>query len=176
MLEQHLTVDDVERYVETELDAPVRAEMEQHLASCVMCRARVAHNRRVDAALRTLPRAKPPRDLAVRINAAVELRVTEERVRRGRVPLIAAATFFSFLLSLWFGFEMLVAFQENGALDLFSLFTSRPDVFSAYSTDAFFAIVEALPYGEIALTLFALFTVVVLAQQWAEAVQPRASF
>ncbi len=71
---------------------------------------------------------------------------------------------------------MLFAFEESGALDFFSLVTSRPEVFATYSTDAYFALLESLPLLEIVLTLFALLTVLVLAQQWVDAVQPNLSF
>lgn len=176
MMNQHLAADAVALYVEQGLDALTRAETDAHIAACALCRGRVARDRRIEAALREMPRENPPRDLAARITATVELRVSREQMRRERLPLIAVATFFSALLMLWFGFEMLVTFQENGALDFFSLLASRPEVFSTYSTDALFALIESLPISEIVLTLFAVLTVVVLVQQWADSAQPRVSF
>lgn len=175
MSERHLTPIEVSAYVEKELDDRARAAMDEHLAACASCRARVTRDRRMEHTLREMPRAHPPRDLAARIVAAVELRAAQGQARRERLPLIAMATFFSTLLFLWFGVEMLVAFQENGALDFFSLFASHPEVLANYSTDALFALVEALPLSEIALTLFALLTVIVLAQQLGDVLQPRAA-
>lgn len=174
MMDQHLTANAVDLYLEQGVDD--RASLDEHLAACALCRGRIARDQRIEGALRALPRENPPRDLTARITAAIELRVAQEQARQERLPFIAAATFFSVLLALWFGFEMLVAFQENGALDFFALISSHPEVFSAYSSDALFALIESVPISEIVLTLFALLTVVVLAQQWADAVQPRVSF
>jgi predicted anti-sigma-YlaC factor YlaD len=172
MSENHLTANDIEQYVENAVDA--RAEIEQHLATCAQCRRRVARERRVDAALQTMPRAETPRELAVRISAAVELRVAQEQARRTRVPFIAVAMSFSLLLVLWFGMDAVLAFQESSALDFFTLFTDRPDLLSTYSFDAVLALIEALPISEILLTLFALVTAIVLTQQLVDTLRPRA--
>ena len=44
---------------------------------------------------------------------------------------------------------MIIAFQLDDAWDFFSLFTSRPDILSTYSSDALFALLESLPISEI---------------------------
>src|SRR5512135_1396559 len=175
-MQDHFTTMDVDQYVQQEIDAKTLHRLETHLATCPMCRGLVAREQRIESALLEMPRVAAPHDLMVRITAAAELRVAEARARRERLPFIIAATFFSFLLSIWFGLQMLLAFQDNGALDFFSLITSRPEVFSMYSADAYFALIESLPILEIVLTIFALLTVVVLAQQWVDIVQPNTSY
>lgn len=171
MNDKHLTLDDLESFVEDELDPRARAQVEEHVAECAPCRARLARARNLSRALYALPRRDPPLDLAARIGSAVESHVFQERLRRSRMPFIGAATFFSAVFLLWFAFQMVLAFQDNGTLDLISVLTARPDLFSLYSTDAIWAVIEALPLGETALTLFALFTVIVLAQQWVDAIR-----
>jgi hypothetical protein len=167
---------DVDLYAEQGVDVNTLQRMKAHLAACPMCRGLVERDREIESALVELPRAMAPRDLIVRIMSAAELRGAEARARWERLPFIVAATFFSFLLSIWFGLQMLLAFQDNGALDYFSLITSRPEVFSLYSADAYFALIESLPILEIVLTVFALLTVLVLAQQWVDIVQPNTSY
>jgi hypothetical protein len=90
------------------------------------------------------------------------------------MPFITIATFFSLLLLIWFGFQMVIAFIDNGTFEILSVFSGQPELLSAFYTDALWALLEALPLGEIALTLFALFTVIVLAEQWVETVRPHA--
>ncbi len=176
MDEKHLTAEDIEGFIENELSAPARASIDQHLTGCARCRGRVARDQSIDAALRAFPREQPPRDLVSRINALGEWRAAEEHARRARLPLITLATLFSVVLALWFGYQMLVAFQENDALVFFSLFTASPEILAAYSSDALFALLESLPLGEIILTFFATVTVIVLAQQWVDTAQPRVSW
>lgn len=173
---RHLTLFEIEEHNGQELRPEARAAADEHLAVCPLCQKRAVSDARLDGLLKGLPRDNAPRDLAVRITAAVELRVAEEKVRRDRLPLMIAATCFSAVATLWFGFQMLVSFQENGALDFVSLITSRPDVFSAYSSDAFLALLESLPIPEIMLTVFALVTVVVLALQLQETAAPSAGY
>lgn len=168
----HLTSSDVELYVENQMDSHARATLDAHLASCADCRARITRHQQFDAALRLVARPNAPKDLAARITAAVELRLAQEQARRAQMPLIAVAMLFSLLLALWFGFNMVLAFQEDGVLDFLAIFTSQPEL--AYSLDTFLALVESLPFSEIALTLFALVTAIVLAQQLVETIRPRA--
>ncbi len=175
-MDRHLTALDIEAYIDEPPDKEVRAGMDAHLAACAVCRRRMAGNTRLNSLLQAIPRENAPRDLAARITAAVELRVAEDRARRERLPPMIAATCFSALVTLWFAFEMVVGLQENGAFDFVSLVTSRPEILSAYSTDAFWALVESLPLPEIVLTLFALLTVVVLASQLTEMVHPDLTF
>ncbi len=172
MSERHLDADELNLYVEKELEGDARVDAEMHLANCALCRGRVAREERLSDALRATPRQEPPRDLAARIDSAAQIQVVQEQLRRSRMPFIGVATLFSLVLLVWFGFQMVIALQENGTLDFLSLLSDRPDVFSAYSVDAIWALIEAIPLGEIALTLFALFTVIVLAQQWVEMIRP----
>ncbi len=172
MAENHLTSNDIELYIEKQMDDRARAAVQAHLGACPTCRARVAPNQQLDTALRSIARKNPPQDLAARISAAVELSVGQEQARRARMPLIAFAMSFSLLLALWFGFNMVIAFQEDGVLDFLGVFTSHSDL--AYSLDTLLALIEALPISEIALTLFALVTAIVLAQQLVDTGRPRA--
>ncbi len=171
-MEDHLTASDVDWYTEKEHGAAADDRIEKHLQTCSMCRDRVSRESRFERLLSSVSRTDAPRDLSSRINAAVELRLAQERSRRERLPLIGLATCLSALVTLWFGLQMLIGLQEDGALDLFSLVTSHPEVFSAYSTDTLFALLEALPISEMVLTLFALLTVLVLAQQWVDTLRP----
>lgn len=173
MNENHLTASDVDLYAEEELAGPARAEMEKHLAICAACRVRVAPQRQIVSRLRGLPREDAAQDLAARVGTAVEFQGFQDRLRRSRLPFVVAAMFFSFIFLLWFGFQWVVALQVNGTLDFFSLLTSHPDVFSADSVDAAWALIEALPIGETALMLFALFMVILLVQQWMDTIHPR---
>ena len=175
MSDGHLDADDLNLYIDKELEQGARSRLDKHLANCALCRGRVAREERLSRALRATPRAEPPRDLAARISSAVQVHTVQEQLRRSRMPFIGVAMFFSVLLFVWFGFQMIVALADNGTLDFLWLLSNRPDVFSAYSVDAVWALVEAVPLGEIALTLFALFTVIVLAQQWIDTIRPHAS-
>ncbi len=175
MNDRHLTANEIDLYVEKDLDDRAHTDMEEHLAGCALCRGREAREQRLSSALQTVPRQEPPLDLAARIDSAVEVSVFQERLRRARMPFISVATCFSVLLMVWFAFQMVIALEENATLDFVSLVSERPDVFSAYSVDAVWALIEALPLGEIALTLFALFTVIVLAQQWVDTMRPHTS-
>jgi predicted anti-sigma-YlaC factor YlaD len=174
MNNRHLTADILDAYLEQELDAPARVQAAEHLARCALCRRRLAREEELNRALHALPRREPSPELAARIGRAAETRVLQER-RRSRMPFIGAAAFFSILLLVWFGVQLALAFEENATFDLLSVLTTRPDLFSAYSTDAIWAVIEALPLGEIVLTLFALFTAIVLVGQWLETVRPPAS-
>lgn len=175
MEEKHLTTEDLERFIENDLGASDRAAFDQHLARCARCRGYLGRERSIEAALHAFPREQPPRDLVSRINALIEWRAAEAHTRRARLPFVTLATLFSAALALWFGYQMLVAFQENDALVFASLFTASPEILTAYSSDALFALIESLPLGEIVLTLFAMVTAIVLAQQWVDTVQPRVS-
>lgn len=172
MFENHLTATDVEAYIENQTTPAARAAVEQHLAACAICRQHIAADRRLDAALRTISREPAPQDLAARIGANVELYQTQEQARRVRIPFLAGAMLFSILLVIWFAAELVVALQENGTVEFMTLLFDRPDLFSAYTVDAILAFAEALPMGELALTLFAILTVIVLMQQLLSSLTP----
>ncbi len=176
MNDTHLTSDELELFAENEMDARTRVEIEKHVSECAMCRGNLAREQSLSRALRVLPRQEPPHDLSARIGSAAQIHRVQEKLRRARMPFILVATGFSLLLLAWFTFQMVIALEDNGTLYLVSLLTSRPDVISAFAVDAVWAVIEALPLGEIVLTLFALFTVIVLAQQWIETVRPHTSY
>lgn len=169
-MNQHLITNEMEQYLENTLDAPRRAEIEQHLGMCAFCRARLARENRMATTLRALPRAEPARDLAVRIEA----RVVQEQARRARLPFIAAATVIALLVALWFCAEFVIALQENGVFDFWTLLTSYSDQFSGEGLDSLIALLQAVPFTELFLTLCALLTTGVLAQQLVESLRPRA--
>ncbi len=169
----HLTPLEIEQYAEQEVPATRRAAVDAHVAACDSCRAQATRHTRLTASLRALTRQAAPADLAARISTHVEQYLTQEQIRRTRVPLIASAMVFSFLLVLWFALEMIVAFQENGVLDFFTLYTNDPGLVSLYSWDAILALCETLPFSEITLTGFALITALVLAQQLVDTLRPR---
>ncbi len=176
MNDTHLTPDELELFAENEMDARTRVEIEKHVSECAMCRGNLEREQSLSRALRVLPRREPPHDLSARIGSAVQIHRVQEKLRRARMPFILVATGFSLLLLAWFTFQLVIALEDNGTLYLVSLLTSRPDVISAFAVDAVWAVIEALPLGEIVLTLFALFTVIVLAQQWIETVRPHTSY
>ncbi|MBI5301318.1 MAG: zf-HC2 domain-containing protein [Chloroflexi bacterium] len=175
-MNEHLTATDLERYLDDALNADEQARVTRHLAECARCRARAANAQRVEAALRALPRATAPRDLATLITTAIEWRTTQDQARRSRAPLIAAATLFSILLLLWFGFSMIVTLEDNNAVDFFFWIASHPEIVQTHFVESLSALFELLPISEMFLTLFALFTVAVLAQQWLDSVHPQAIF
>lgn len=166
MLEKHLTFDEWEQLNENELDPARRAQVEQHLKDCTLCRARIEYHQRFDSILRTLPRVSVPTDLVARIEA----RVAQEQGRRARLPFIALAMLLSLLVALWFCIELGIALQENGILDFWALLNSYSDQFSV---ELVIALLEAIPLTETLLTLCALLTVGVFAQQLVETLHPR---
>jgi hypothetical protein len=170
----HLTPSDLENYALGAIDAsrPTRAEYAQHLASCAACRARALRAEKFESGLRAMPRQAAPRDLADRIIAAVDWRVTQDEARRRRLPYIAFATAASFIISFWFVLQMVSDLYETDAVDFLSLFTSRPDLLLAYYSDGLSALWESLPLPAIALTLFAIAVALVLAQQLMENFRP----
>ncbi len=173
MIGKHLTPSELKTYIERESEDVARATIELHLADCAFCRERTRRAERFETALREIPREHAPRELTERILAAVDWRAAQEQARRKRLPLVALATFFSLLLAVWLGAQMVIAFLQDDALEFFSLFTSRPDILSTYSSDALFALLESLPFVEIVLTAFAVLIAIVLAQQLMESVTPR---
>lgn len=174
MNDMHLSDRELDQYVEKDIDDHARAQLEQHLNQCAQCRDLLDREQRLIAALRELPHEESPRDLVARIGTAAQVRLSQDRLKRARMPFITIATFFSLLLLFWFGFQMVFAFIDNGTFEMLSVFSGQPELFSTFFTDALWALLEGLPLGEIALTLFALFTVIVLAEQWVETVRPRA--
>lgn len=174
MNDKHLSDYEVSHYVEKDLDERTRTQIDEHVQNCAQCRGLLEREQRLTLALRELPRVELPRDLPTRIGSAAQARLVQERLKRARMPFITVATFFSLLLLFWFGFQMVIALIDNGTLEILSVFSGQPDLFPAFFTDAIWALLEALPLGEIVLTLFALFTVIVLAEQWVETVRPRA--
>jgi anti-sigma factor RsiW len=171
MADNHVTKTEIEQFIENQIDEQARAAFDAHFAGCATCRARVTREKTFVSALRVLPRENPPNDLALRIGAAVDLRLSQDRVRRERMPLIFVATLFSSLLVIWFGLEVVIASEENGMLDFLNLLTSSSDL--GFSPDTLLAFVEAIPISEIALTLLSLVTCIVLAQQLVETIRPQ---
>ena len=168
---QHLSPNEIEIYTVRQIDERLRATFDEHLATCAACRARIAQAQKFDAVLSDLPREDPPPGFADLIVTAVEWRAGQEQQRRERMPFIALATCFSLLLTLWFGFAGLVALQDNGVVEFLWIYTTHTDI--SFSSDALFALLEALPFTEIVLMLFALVTAGVLGQNLVESVRPR---
>lgn len=173
MTEIHLTPQRVEAYVTGEIADNAREATTQHLAHCAACRARVDRALKLEVELRALAPVNVPHHLNDQIIAAVDWRVTLEETRRKRLPYIAFATFASIVISLWFLFQMLSALLDDDALDFLALYTTRPDIFSNFFSDALFALVESLPLQEIAMTVIAVAIAIVLAQQLVESFHPR---
>lgn len=173
MIGKHLTPRELETYVAKETEDIAQAAIELHLADCAVCRERTHRAERFESALSELPREHAPRELTERILAVVDWRAAQEQARRKRLPLVALATLSSLLLAIWFGAQMIIGFLQDDALDFFSLFTSRPDILSTYSSDALFALLESLPISEIVLTAFAVLIAIVLAQQLVDSMTPR---
>jgi predicted anti-sigma-YlaC factor YlaD len=167
----HLTPNEIEVYALSQIGEQIRATFDEHLATCADCRARIAKTQKIDAALQQLPRELPPPGFDDLVVAAVEWRAGQEQQRRARMPLIALATCFSILLTLWFGFAGLIALQENGVIEFLWIYTYDTDI--SFSSDALFALLEAFPFTEILLALFALVTAAALGQNLVESLQPR---
>lgn len=165
-MEQHLTLDELEQLGDNELDAARRVEIEHHLVVCPPCHARAHHHNRMTLALRTLPKTPLPADLIARI----EKRVVWEQMRRARLPFIALAMLLSLVIAVWFCVELGIALQENGILDFWAVLIGYSDQFSH---DLLWALIEAIPLTETMLTLCALLTVGVFAQQLLETLHPR---
>lgn len=170
MMEHHLTANAIEQCVENELDAAQRRALEAHLAVCAECRVRLARAHRLTVTLRALPREQPARALAARIEA----RVVQEQTRRARLPFVAAATLIALFVAAWFCVEFGIALQESGVLAFWTLLTSYSEFFSSDWLDSLIALLEAVPLTELFLTLCALLTAGILAQQLVESLRPRA--
>lgn len=176
MSDLHLSPTTIEQYLDQTLNANEQANTARHLETCALCRAQIADAQTIESTLRAMPRATPPRELATLITTAVEYRTTQDQARRARAPFIAVATLFSGLLLLWFGFSMVVALEDKNSVDFFFWLVSHPEIVETHFFESLSALVELLPISEIFLTLFALFTVGVLAQQWFDTVQPQPMF
>ncbi|MCL4395690.1 MAG: hypothetical protein M1482_12965 [Chloroflexi bacterium] len=174
-MSEHLSREELDLYAEGELSGPRGEDRVRHLEQCRTCQARAANCRELIGALRALPREPASPELASRIAAAVDFQAFQVRLRRTRLPYVAAAMGLSLVLLVWFGIQTTIALQDNGTLYLLSLLTSRPEILSADTVDAIWACIEALPLSEGALLLSALFTVIVLVQQWIDAAHPRTS-
>ena len=59
------TLEELSAYVDGELDAPARAELEGHLKTCSSCRARLDGLRQTVSAIRAMPMETPPRAFTV---------------------------------------------------------------------------------------------------------------
>jgi hypothetical protein len=83
---------DLSAYVDGELDAAPRADLEEHIAECKDCREELQKLRKLTAVLQGTPRAKAPPSLARRIADAAKSEHEPKilRIRRW-VPLIATA-------------------------------------------------------------------------------------
>lgn len=166
MIAPHLTLDELEQLMDNELETTRRAEIENHLTMCVVCRTRLDQHERINSALRALPQAPLPADLIARIEA----RANWEQVRRARLPFIVLAMLLSFVVAGWFCVELGIALQEKGILDFWALLSTYSEQFSI---DLLLALIEAIPLTETMLTLCALFTVGIFAQQLFETLRPR---
>jgi predicted anti-sigma-YlaC factor YlaD len=175
MVGTHLTPENLEIYVAGENEDSAREAMTRHLANCVACRARVYRAQKLEQGLRDLPLVNAPHHLNDKIIAAVDWRVSVEETRRLRMPYIAFATVASLIVSGWFLSQVMTALIEDDTVDFLSLFTSRPDLFSTYFSDALFVLIESLPLLEIAMSIFAIAIAIVLAQQLIESLQTRAA-
>jgi predicted anti-sigma-YlaC factor YlaD len=162
MAQPHLTSNDIEQFTENEN----RAALDSHLQNCALCRARVESASRLNATLRAVPRAPSARDLVARVSAGIEARLAQEQARRARASFIAVATGLSALLVLWFALETFAALQDNSTLEYLEWISTHPELFASNFGDTIFALIEIVPVSETLLTLFALFTVGVLVQQW----------
>ena len=110
----HENVELLSSFVDDELEPPVKAAVESHLADCQPCRHRIEGLRRVVGELQALDVVAPPVEMATRVRRAVlfdsretgVLRRTEESLRRWSdqpllLPLFGVVTAMAVLLYLF---------------------------------------------------------------------------
>ena len=160
---KHPSLEQIENYKEGQARA-----LDAHLATCEQCRRELAAERRMAQALRHVERIAPSPEFAVRLDQALARAETAQRppVYRPAFAWTGLAALLVSGLLLVFAYQTAMALQEGGALDLVSLYASRPDVLSMYPTEALSALLESLPLVEFLLTLVLLLITVVLAQQF----------
>ncbi len=110
----HENIELLSSFVDDELEPPVRAAVESHLADCPPCRHRIAGLRRVVGELQALDVVAPPTGMAAQVRRAVlfdhretsVMRRTEESLRRWTeqpllLPLFGVVTALAVLLYLF---------------------------------------------------------------------------
>ncbi|MCL4294427.1 MAG: zf-HC2 domain-containing protein [Anaerolineae bacterium] len=157
----------LDRYVESELAADEQAAVENHLETCSACRQRLTNLRQMMALLHQIPSEAPPPDLVGRIVARVEARIP--RHPGYWLWLHTAAVGFGILFSAYLlsalGYQTLLAWQQGGAGQFISLLFNDPALIAHYPAESLYAILEALPVAELALTLGSSLVVLLLVEQ-----------
>ncbi len=162
----HLSVEQIENYAEGR-----DPELDQHVATCPVCRRELALEQRLTRALMRLERSAPSPEFAARLERALsrgESAVREWSSANPRPSLAwtGVAALLASALLVVFAYQTVVALQEGGALDFVSLFASRPDLLSMYPTESLNALIESLPLVGLLLTLGLFVIALVLADQF----------
>lgn len=156
-------------YVENELAADEQAAVEHHLETCAACQQKLAALQQMTALLYQIPTETPAPNLAGRIVTTVEARM--QRNPRYRLWLHAAAVglglLFSAYLLLALGYQTLLAWQQGGAGQFISLLLNDPELIGRYPTESMYAVLEALPVAELALTVGSSLVVLLLIEHLA---------
>ena len=168
----------LDNYIERELAVDERAALEGHLESCSSCQHKLVHLRQVTALLYRLPAEEPAPNLATRIVAMVEDRVSPVPARWlwFHTAAIGLGILVSMYLLLTLGYQTLLAWQQGGAGQFISLLFSDPELIARYPAESLYAVLESLPVGESALTLGLSLVTLLLVEQLASTLTCRRGF
>lgn len=89
--------EELNAYIDGELDAAARARVEAHLESCAACREAVDELRTVSQALQALPRAQAPRSFALREADVEPMPARQAGWLAGATPLLGGVATVAFL-------------------------------------------------------------------------------
>lgn len=156
-------------YVENELATDERAAVEHHLETCSACRQRLTGLQQITALLYQIPAETPAPDLTGRIVATIEAGM--QRSPRYRLWLHTATVglglLFSAYLLLALAYQTLLAWQQGGAGQFIALLLNDPELIGRYPAESLYAVLEALPVAELALTLGSSLVVLILIEHLA---------
>ncbi len=89
--------EELNAYIDGELDAAARARVEAHIESCAACREAVGELRAVSRALQSLPRAQAPRSFALREADVEPMPARQAGWLAGATPLLGGVATVAFL-------------------------------------------------------------------------------
>ena len=170
---RHLTPDILDAYAEGLLTPAERAVADTHLAVCDRCRLALVSLAQMGDLLRMQTAVAPPPELAATIIARLEPTLPlPEAAPRAVKPNWALSLWngleavAAWLLLIILGGETVLAAYRSGLGELAALIQSQPEILVTYPTEAFYAVVEALPIIELSLTLAMLVVAVWLMQRF----------
>ena len=99
------------------------------------------NDERLENALRSLPRAKPARDLSARIIATLPQNHAAVHAR-----WLGALTFGAAVVGIALAYQTAFDMSMRGAFDLLAYYTAQPAIVATYPREAFGALAQAIPW------------------------------